>query len=134
MNGLTVLFDSVRPAVEHLKARGMTLAIVSTKYRSRIEAFLERERLLQNFALILGGEDVARHKPDSEGLLQAAGLLNAPLGATLYVGDSVVDAEAARRAGVAFAAVLSGVTGREEFDGYRLAALLENLGQLEGCL
>jgi phosphoglycolate phosphatase-like HAD superfamily hydrolase len=34
----------------------------------------------------------------------------------LYVGDSVTDAEAARRAGLPFVAVLSGVTLRDAFD------------------
>lgn len=134
MNELTLLFDPVRPTVARLKARGITLAIVSTKNRSRIESFLERENLSQAFDFIIGGEDVSRHKPDPEGLQQAVARLNTPLEESLYVGDSVVDAEAARRAGMAFAAVLSGVTAREEFDGYPVAAVVENLVLLDHWL
>ncbi len=130
MNDLTLLFETVPVTVQRLKAQGKKLAIVSTKYRYRIEEFLQRENLLEAFDVIIGGEDVSCHKPDPEGLHQAVGRLNSSLEDSLYVGDSVVDAEAARRAGMAFAAVLSGVTRREEFDAYPLAVVLESLGQL----
>ena len=33
----------------------------------------------------------------------------------VYIGDSIVDAEAAQRAGINFIAVLTGVTSRAEF-------------------
>ena len=49
----------------------------------------------------------------------------------LYVGDSSVDAEAARRAGIPFAAVLSGTTPRTAFAGGGARAVVETLGELE---
>lgn len=134
MNDLTVLFETVPPTVQRLKAQGKKLGIVSTKYRYRIEALLQRENLLGAFDVVSGGEDVARHKPDPEGLHQAVERLNSQLEESLYVGDSVVDAAAARRAGIAFAAVLSGVTRREEFNAYPVAAIVENLRQLDDWL
>lgn len=134
MNDRTVLFETVPGTVQRLKAQGKKLAIVSTKYRYRIADFLQRENLLESFDVIIGGEDVARHKPDPEGLHQAAERLNSHVHGALYVGDSVVDAEAARRAGIPFIAVLSGVTRREEFDGYPAAAVVDNLGQLHDWL
>jgi phosphoglycolate phosphatase len=130
MNDLTDLFETVPATVQQLKGEGKKLAIVSTKYRYRIEGLLERENLLQAFDVIVGGEDVSCHKPDPEGLRQAARHLNSSMEDSLYVGDSVVDAEAARRAGMAFAAVLSGVTRREEFDAYPLITVVESLRQL----
>jgi phosphoglycolate phosphatase len=130
MNDLTTLFGTVPGTVRRLKGEGKSLAIVSTKFRFRIVEFLQRENLLDDFDVIIGGEDVFCHKPHPEGLYQAAGRLNCRLNETLYVGDSVVDAEAAQRAGIAFAAVLSGMTRREEFDAYPLVAVMENLGQL----
>ncbi len=48
----------------------------------------------------------------------------------MYVGDSVVDAETARRAGVPFTAVLSGVMPRDAFDGYNGDRFLEYLQEL----
>lgn len=134
MNDMTVLFEVVPDIVQSLKSQGKKLAIVSTKNRSRIEGFLKRENLLYSFDAIIGGEDVARHKPNPEGLYQVAGILYSRLQESLYVGDSVVDAEAAQRAGMPFVAVLSGVTRREEFTGYPSVAVVDDLKYLVDLL
>ena len=125
-----VLFDSVRPAVKQLIANGLTLGIVSTKYHRRIEAFLKREKLTDVFNIIIGGEDVTAHKPDLTGLLMALDKLGKPPSQSIYVGDSVVDAETAQRAGVPFVAVLSGVTLKEAFRNYTPLAVIDNLRSL----
>ena len=126
----TVLLPGAREAVRSLREKRLQTAIVSTKYRSRIEKVLRRERLRDAFEVIVGGEDVSAHKPDPEGLLRAIDDLGACRETTLYVGDSVVDAQTAERAGVAFAAVLSGVTRREEFNGFAVERVLEDLREL----
>ena len=129
-----VLFDSVRPAVKQLIANGLTLGIVSTKYHRRIEAFLKREKLTDAFNIIVGGEDVTTHKPDPTGLLMALEKLGHSSAQTVYVGDSVVDAETAKRANVAFVAVLSGVTSKEAFRDYTPLAIIDNLCSLPTLL
>ena len=126
----TVLFPGVRETMTRLQARGLTLGIVSTKYRRRIEIILGREGLLATFALIVGGEDVSAHKPDPASLCLAMERLGGGPEETLYAGDSVTDAEAARRAGTPFVAVLSGTTPREAFAGYDVLALLGGLDEL----
>ncbi len=130
MADLTVLFESVPATIAALKAQGFSLGIVSTKFRYRIEAILEREGLQDAFGAIVGGEDVAEHKPDPTGLLTAIERLGGAPESTLYVGDSVTDAETARRAGVPFVAVLSGVTPREAFLDYPVCGILESLSEL----
>lgn len=112
----TALFAGARETVARLQARGLVLGIVSTKYRRRIEITLGRDGLLTPFAVIVGGEDVSAHKPDPESLRCAMDRLGVAPTETLYVGDSLTDAEAAKRAGVPFAAVLSGTTPREAFE------------------
>lgn len=121
------LFDSARPAVEALLAEGVSLGIVSTKFRYRIEAVLMRDRLENAFEIIVGAEDVAAHKPDPSGLSEAIGRLGRSPAEVLYVGDSIVDAETARRAGVPFVAVLSGVTPRVAFAAYEPHAVINDL-------
>lgn len=126
----TVLYDSVPVVVEALRERGLKLGIVSTKYRRRILEVLTREAMLDGFDLVIGGEDVEHHKPHPQGLLRAMDQLECSPASTLYVGDSVVDAELAHRAGVPLVVVLSGVTPREHFDTYRPVTLLESVSQL----
>ena len=125
----TVLFKDVPDCIEGLKVLGCKLGIISTKYRSIIEDILERERLLSPFDVIVGGEDVERHKPAPDGLLRALDGLGVRPDDAVYVGDSLPDAQAAHAASVAFVAVLSGAASREEFACYpRLATLPQVTG------
>lgn len=130
MSNLTVLYESVPPMIEALRERGLRLGIVSTKFRRRINEILEREALLHGFEVVIGGEDVKQHKPHPQGLFEAIEKLECSPASTVYVGDSVVDAELAKRAGVPLIVVLSGVTPRAHFDGYESIALLENISEL----
>jgi phosphoglycolate phosphatase len=132
----TFLLEPVPRVTRQLLRCGVALAIVSTKFRRRIAAILEREGLLQAFDAVVGGEDVSCHKPDPEGLSKVLRALGAVAQACVYVGDSAVDAEAARRAGVPFVAVLSGTTPCEVFRPYAPRAVLRDLSELPrfvGC-
>ncbi len=130
MVNLTVLYDSVPTMIEKLREQGLRLAIVSTKYRRRIHGVLQREDLLHGFQLIIGGEDVKHHKPHPQGLFEALERLECSPESIVYVGDSVIDAELAKRAGVPLIVVLSGVTPREHFDRYEPLAVLQNISEL----
>ena len=130
MANLTVLYESVPATVEALQQRGLRLGIVSTKYRRRIHQVLEREALMDGFDVVIGGEDVKQHKPHPQGLFEAMEKLECSPASVVYVGDSVVDAELAKRAGVPLIVVLSGVTPRSDFDDYSPLATLESIGEL----
>ena len=134
MAKLTVLYESVPATVEALNQRGLKLGIVSTKYRRRINEVLERETLLHGFAVVIGGEDVQHHKPHPEGLFEALKRLECSPSSIVYVGDSVVDAELAKRTGVRFILVRSGVTPKEHFDDYEPIAVLDTISDLPNAL
>ena len=134
MAKLTVLYESVPATVEVLNQRGLKLGIVSTKYRRRIHEVLERETLLHGFDVVIGGEDVRKHKPLPEGLFEALKRLDCPPSSIVYVGDSVVDAELAKRTGVPFILVRSGVTPRERFDDYQPIAVVDDISHLPNAL
>ena len=134
MANLTVLYESVPVMVETLRARGLRLGIVSTKYRRRIHEVLTREAMLHGFHVIIGGEDVKQHKPHPQGLFEALERLECSPASVVYVGDSEVDAELARRAGVPLVIVLSGVTPRQRFENYEPLAVLDSIRELPGFL
>lgn len=134
MNEMTSLFPDARPTIERLVVCGLRLGIVSTKYRYRISRFLADQGLEGAFQVVLGLEDVPAAKPDPTGLLDATDRLGASREETLYVGDSLVDAETARRAGVSFAAVLTGATRADEFAPYEPVAVLSSLAELPDLL
>ena len=70
------------------------------------------------------------YKPHPQRLLKAIEKLECSAASVMYVGDSVIDAELAKRAGVPLIVVLSGVTPRGHFDSYEPIAVLENVREL----
>ena len=129
MVALAEFYAEVPQTVKALQGLGIHLAIVSQKWRRYIQLILEKENLLEAFEVIVGGRD-APYKPDPEGLLSAVAQTGSIPENCLYVGDSVTDAETARRAEIAFVAVLSGVTPRTAFENYDVYAILEDVSGL----
>ncbi|SDR99189.1 HAD family hydrolase [Bradyrhizobium canariense] len=131
---LTSVFPDVAQTLDQLKAAGIKTGIVSTKFRYRIETILTRAGLSEVFDVIVGGEDVMRHKPDPEGLVKALDKLGVQSGDSLYVGDHPVDAEAAAVAGIPFAAVLTGAATRNDFEPWPATMFLSSLRELAPLL
>ena len=110
----TRLFPETLDVLRRLKERGAKVGIISTKYRFRIHDTLDQHLPADFLDIVVGGEDVARAKPDPEGLLHAITELGVEKTDVLYIGDSTVDAETALAAGVDFAGVTHGVTTADE--------------------
>lgn len=110
---MVTLYDPVPSVLAKIRQKGLKTAIVSTRFRYRIQAILAHRNLPNAVDLIVGGEDVASHKPDPEGLKLALAKLDVEPRDAVYVGDHEVDAQAASRAGAAFIGVLTGQSTRE---------------------
>lgn len=134
MADLTILFTETPGIIKGLYNKGIKLGIVSTKFRYRIEAILRRENLLNFFEVIVGGEDISTLKPNPSGLLLAVKKLNITSSEVIYIGDSIIDAETANRAGIPFIAVLSGVTPRIAFSRSQVRFFLKNISELPNIL
>jgi len=126
----TRLYPGVDTTFAGLSSRGVRLAIVSSKFRHRIEAILERAGLGESVDLILGAEDVRLHKPHPQGLLSALERLQVEPVRSIYVGDHRVDAQAAESAGVAFVAVRTGSSGPESWSVAAPLAIIEDVSHL----
>jgi len=122
------LLPFVRETWFKLVKDGYRLGIVSSKFRYRIEDFCGRENLPVD--CIIGTEDVASLKPHPEGLIKAVTMLETTIDQCIYVGDNVIDAQAAAAAGVQFVAVLSGVTEKPEFNDCTGIEIIDDLSSL----
>ncbi|HEV8393048.1 MAG TPA: HAD-IA family hydrolase [Vicinamibacterales bacterium] len=135
MTAMTTVYEPAAAVLATMRARGVGTAIVSTKYRYRIESILEHVGLAGAVDVIVGGEDVTRHKPDPEGLRRALVGLGVDGAEALYVGDHPVDGHAAARAGVRFVRVLTGEDfGDEPWAGIRALATVADVGALPSVL
>ena len=92
-------YPGVRDALVSLREQGLKLAVVTNAMQHLAERVLARFDLLDQFALVLGGDRVARGKPDAGPLLEACRVLGVSPAAALMVGDSENDVIAARAAG-----------------------------------
>jgi phosphoglycolate phosphatase len=113
MAELVCLYPGAAETIRDLRGRGLRTAIVSTKFRFRIEDILKRADSNHLVDAIVGGEDVVQHKPHPESLLRALRLLDVHPSRALYVGDHPVDAQAAASAEIPFIGVLTGATDAE---------------------
>ena len=133
----TALFPGARELLTALHDRGVKVAIVSTKHGRTIRKIFDHQGLLHTADLIVGGSDVTRSKPDSEGLSFALARLELTAEQVLFCGDTVIDAQTARNGGADFSAVLNGTTPAAAFDAWphvHVAPDLNELGRWLGVL
>ncbi len=84
-----------------LRRAGYRLGIVTGKSREAW-TITEAKAALLPFDVVVTETEVRQPKPDPEGLLAAAAALTGTAGDTVYVGDSLLDGEAAAAAGLPF--------------------------------
>lgn len=114
-SGTTVL-PGVREALAALQARGLKRGICSNKPVEFTRELLTYLGLGDAFDVVLGPEDVGRHKPAPDMLLRAMQRLGVEPAQTLYIGDMTVDVETARAAGVRVWVVPTGSDSVEALD------------------
>jgi HAD superfamily hydrolase (TIGR01509 family) len=101
------VFDGLARTLDELKRAGFLLGIVSGA-RPEVLELLRGDGLLERFDAVLLGSDVTRRKPDPEGLLKCLARLGVEPREALYVGDTQIDIQASRAAGVHAVGVLTG--------------------------
>lgn len=106
------VFPAVKTTLAQLKDRGMKLAIVTGSGKTSLE-LLFNAGLGDFFDAIISAEDVKKRKPDPEGLLLCLDKLGVNAETAIYVGDTSIDMQAARAAGLRPVAVLSGAGNAE---------------------
>ncbi|MBT9492685.1 MAG: HAD-IA family hydrolase [Paucibacter sp.] len=108
-----VVYGGAREALTRLRAAGIKTACVTNKELRHARQLLRATRLEQQFDIILGGDSLPHKKPHASVLRHAAQQLGACLTRSAHVGDSAIDVQAARNAGVAAWAVPYGYNAGE---------------------
>lgn len=95
----TRFYPGLEAMIRSLSGRAV-LAILTNKPERHTIRLLDSFGIRQAFAAVIGGDSGFPKKPDPAGLLHLIASTGAVSERTLYVGDSIVDVETARRAGV----------------------------------
>ena len=130
----TRLFPGAVELLDRLKADGVTVAIVSTKRSDVIYDILANKNLSDRVAFVVGGSDVAHPKPAPDAALLALSKAGSKRSEALFVGDTVIDAETACRAGLDFAAVCNGTTPASAFAAWPHVFVAKDLPALNDWL
>ncbi len=120
----------LRELVEH----GWTIAIVTSKRRWSAETTLAAVGLAELIAVAVAMEDTDVHKPSGWPLRLAAERLGVPAKDAVYIGDAVVDVQAARDAGMGAIAVTWGAGEREDLIAAQPDHLVEDVAGLRSVL
>jgi len=111
-------YDGIVAAVRVLAARA-ELGLVTSKMHHGALRGLRCAGLEDAFDVVVGADDVARHKPDPAPVLAALAALDADPATAVFIGDSPHDMAAGRAAGVRTAAALWGPFTRDVLEPYR---------------
>jgi len=111
--GLLRHVDGMESAIESLAAAGVRMGVATSKRQSSAMQTLELAGLAAAFDVVVTAEDTHAHKPEPDPLWLAAERLGGD-GPVAYVGDAVVDIQAAKAAGFASVAVTWGAGDVEE--------------------
>jgi len=103
----TVLLDGAREAIEEASTFA-TLGVVTTKTGEYSTILLEYMGLMKYFSVLIGREHVKYPKPHKEPILKALTKLEHDRNNTWMIGDTCMDIDAAKNAGVKSIAVTSG--------------------------
>jgi len=126
----TRLCPGVREGLDRLSwAR---FAVVSNKPEHFSRRILEGLGVGDRFCAILGGDSTPARKPDPGALWKAMDCCAAHPSETVMVGDSAVDIEAGKAAGVITCGILGGFRPRDELEAAGCDCIIENLLELAG--
>jgi len=106
-------YPGVVEAVRGLHQMGVALGLVTSKLSLGADRGLRLLGLEQEFSVRVCADDVVNGKPHPEPVLMALEALGASPEQTLFIGDSIHDIEAGKRAGVTTVAVTWGPFARE---------------------
>ena len=100
------LYPGIKELLDYLKTKGVLLAVFTGKGRQASLITLEELSIINYFDLIVTGDDVANHKPSSEGIMKFVNEYNLNTDEVLMIGDSVSDVRASKEARIRIASAL----------------------------
>lgn len=123
-------YKGIPELLDELDRRGVKKAILSNKPHSATIELVEK--LLSNwkFEAVFGERPGVPKKPNPASALEIMGIMGAPVGQTLYLGDTSVDMKTANAADVYAVGVLWGFRGADELLSAGAKVLIEKPADL----
>jgi pyrophosphatase PpaX len=127
-------YPGVDELLGDLTGAGATIAVVTSKRQVSADNTLRSAGLAERLPVLVAMEDTDVHKPNPEPLLLALARLGAGATECVYIGDAVVDVQAARAAGMAAIAVTWGAGERADLVAAGPLAVVDTMEELRAQL
>ncbi|HYD61141.1 MAG TPA: phosphoglycolate phosphatase [Noviherbaspirillum sp.] len=121
-------------ALETLRRMDLKLAVVTNKYHRFAVRLLQQFHLSPLFDLVVGGDTLEARKPDPQPILHACDCLGVSVSQSLYIGDSPIDVEAARAAGMPVFCVTHGYREGQPASALDCDGLLDSLADVPAMI
>ena len=108
----TAPYDGVTFSLKQLSGKGYQMAVISNKIDSAVKE-LNRDFFAEYIPVAIGDREGMKKKPAPDSLYEAMTLLGVTKEECLYIGDSDVDIETAKNAGIPCIGCAWGFRGRE---------------------
>ena len=133
VNVFTKPYPGIIDLLKSLKDAGVKVGINSNKYDAALQnlCHIHFEGL---YDMAAGECETTPRKPDPTAALRIMNALNAEKAETIYIGDSGVDLDTAKNAGIASAWVSWGFRKADEMQGYDLSNAFHSADELKAYL
>ena len=130
---LTGPYDGIVPLMQKLRERGVKLAVISNKQDTAVKPLAEKyfPGLLE---IAVGESAEVRRKPNPDAVLAALRHIGVEREEAIYVGDTEVDLQTARNAGMECASVDWGFRTREQLVEIGAEHIFDTVQELEEYL
>lgn len=126
------LFPYVAEVLAGLKGTNVAIGIVTNKESRFTDRVLSAHGLSHTFDIVISGDTLPTKKPDPAGVVKAIADLRSDLQHALFVGDSQIDVQTARNAGLAVWAVPYGYNHGEPISASAPDRLIDDLRPVLG--
>jgi len=114
-----------RELLEALYCRGIKLAVATNKLGRLSREIFQHFEIENLFTVIVGDEDVSHNKPHPEMLFYAIEKMGLQNEDVIFVGDSLIDVQTGKNAGVRVFVIPTGVSRREELEKAQPSVILD---------
>ena len=128
------LYDGVQDALEFLKTTGVRIGCVTNKASQFTLPLLQDLGVRDYFEVVICGDMVERKKPDPMALLMASEQLQTEPQASLMIGDSMSDVNAARAAGFSIVCMSYGYNHGEDIRDYDPDAVIDSMAEIRNVV
>lgn len=130
----TNLYPGAIETIEHLRAAGKKLALVTNKPIGLTEGILKELGIAKYFLMVLGGDSLQNKKPHPEPIELVIRSLEVRPALSVVVGDSPVDCEAGKGAGARTIGAAYGFRGRAELEGAGCDVIIDKITELKDII